>query len=173
VVAKQAMHAQNRPCTHGRSLVASGLLSKNRACDLPLPRDSSHVPLPHSSPLLWSSPSSIRRLQLQVDHNAAQIHLPAPLDLIFASRSAPPSPEGEGQHPPPPAPFPAGMFPAEIQLGRGRSPGWWFAAAAAVWRPGAKGAGGGDAGSRSMKSGGAATDVLLEPPLYYCRREEL
>jgi hypothetical protein len=90
VVAKQAMHAQNRPCTHGRSLVASGLLSKNRACDLPLPRDSSHVPLPHSSPLLWSSPSSIRRLQLQVDHNAAQIHLPAPLDLIFASRSAPP-----------------------------------------------------------------------------------
>jgi hypothetical protein len=54
-----------------------------------------------------------------------------------------------------------------IQLGRGHSPGRWFAAAAALWRPSAKGAGGGgggDAGSRSMKSGGAATYVLPEPP---------
>jgi hypothetical protein len=147
--------------------VASGLLSKNRARDLPLPHDSSHAPPPHSSPPLWSSPSSICRLQLQVDHNAAQIHPPHPWTSFFCRAQASPSLEGEGQHPPPPAPFPAGMCPVEIQLGRGRSPGRRFATAAAVWRPGAKGAGGGgggDAGSRSMKSGGAATGVLLEPP---------
>jgi hypothetical protein len=56
------------------------------------------------------------------------------------------------------------MCPVEIQLGRGRNRGRRFADAAAVLRPGAQEAGGGDGSSRSMKSGDAVTAVQLEPP---------
>jgi hypothetical protein len=148
------------------NLVASGLLGKTQGHARPLPHDSYLCTIATQS----TATILVRRRHRSVAiscrstttlHRSTSPHLRNP----FRCRAQDsPSPEGEGRGPLPPAPFLAGMCPVRIQLGRGRSPGRRFAAAAAVWRPGAQEDGGGDGSSRSMKSSDAVTAVLLEPP---------
>jgi hypothetical protein len=91
---QEAQLGGNRPTGHARE--ASGLLGKaqGHAHMTLMPRFAtpSHVP-PSAAPSARRSRHSIAvgcRLQLQIDHHTAQIHLPAPPDLIFVSHSGPP-----------------------------------------------------------------------------------
>jgi hypothetical protein len=96
---QEAQLGGNRPT--GQAREASGLLGKaqsqSRTTLMPRfarMRRRQAVLLPPSARCSRHSVAVGCRLQLQIDHHASQIYLPAPPDLIFASRSGLPLTRG-------------------------------------------------------------------------------